>query len=241
MAAATIVNSAKGLNDAGVSTFNTSYTISAGSNRKLLVFVDWNDSTTQRTLSTLTYNGVSLTKVTGASGVAGSSPSWTSVELWYLDEASFPAPGAYNVTPTWSGATVRARVYIIELSSATQGAVDASALGTYTAATSNPTQAITTVAADATVFGCFPGNANTTVSSYGAGQTELQKHDGVNLVTGVSYEVISSPGSDTQGITYGTTASRGCLSLVSIAPYVAASAGRKTTTWPRGVTRGIRG
>lgn len=241
--AITIAGSNKYLDDTGVVTsISGSFTISAGSQLKLLVFVTYGCTATDVSGMAPTFNGVALTKVTGASGSANAAGSITGCWCYFIDEASLPAAGSYTLTSgTITGVTVsRLRMYVVELNGASTGAPEASALGSYTTSQTNPTQAITTLTNNACVVGCFPGNANTTISSYGAGQTEQQRHDAINLATGVTTETVATAGADTQGITYAAAASRGVLSLVSVAPGGAVTNTRQRKGWPRGVTRAVR-
>lgn len=74
-----------------------SHTIGSGSNRILVVCMSWLDPSAD--ISDITYNGVSMTRVTGAN--AGPQNSYFSA-IFYMLEANLPTTGAYTVAVTWA-------------------------------------------------------------------------------------------------------------------------------------------
>jgi hypothetical protein len=87
-------------------TMTNAFTIGAGANRLLLVGVSFMRTAANAAyVSSVTYNGVSLTKFLVSEG---SIATHYRFEVWTLLEASMPAAGAHNVTATfaWASAPV---------------------------------------------------------------------------------------------------------------------------------------
>jgi hypothetical protein len=166
---------------AGGSSKTVSYTLAAGANRILLVGVSGNGSGVS--VSSVTYNGVSLTGRTGAS-------DGNRFARWFtLPETSLPADGAYNVVATLSG-NGYGSVYITCLSGCPGGAPEASANNTgSTTVTTN----ITTLTNDARLFD-LTGCDDRTFTP-GAGQTELyDAKDGAAAASQVSWKDVAVAG-----------------------------------------------
>lgn len=91
-------------NDDGSATNSQTITISAGSNRKLLVAVGFEASAEPiPTISTITCGGVNMTLVTDGVTSAASQSQIGFVAWYMLDEASLPANGSQTLTVTLSG------------------------------------------------------------------------------------------------------------------------------------------
>lgn len=75
-------------------------TASADSKRLLTVSIAWaTTSGVSRTTSTVTYNGIALTKAVEITNTTGEN---TGAAIWYLLDANYPSAGSYDVVVTWS-------------------------------------------------------------------------------------------------------------------------------------------
>lgn len=86
------------------STFN--HTLSAGSNRLVIVQFSW--QTVGRTLDSCTYGGVAMTLV--PSSLYSSGSTGVKVQAYYLAEASLPSNGAQTIDPTFSSTETLMRI-----------------------------------------------------------------------------------------------------------------------------------
>lgn len=115
-------------NDAAAAT--TTQTVSAypcaqGPNRRLVVGVVWDDTgLTATNVSTVTYNGISLARVTDGTTTANQqsdSTNQTGAEVWELKEASLPpANGAYDVVVTLSQTVDVLQTHVVMLANCEQ-------------------------------------------------------------------------------------------------------------------------
>lgn len=95
------IGSTTSASTSGTFTSNTrSYTCSSGTDRLLVVRIEWATGSTFRTVSTVRYNGIDLTEAVALQNAGGDD---IGVAIWYLKDADFPANGTYNVVTTWSG------------------------------------------------------------------------------------------------------------------------------------------
>lgn len=90
----------------GVTSISATHTLLAGSNRRVFAVVGVDDSSsTITTISSVTYGGVSMTRVTDGTDTANYQAidtSTTRAEIWEILEADLPANGSHTVTATAS-------------------------------------------------------------------------------------------------------------------------------------------
>jgi len=105
-AAITFDNKSSTYGNGDSSTLTWSHPIDAGTNRLLVVGVGAEDTggtaSSDLVISSVKYNGVSMTLVAGSTAIVGSS-TFRKTELYYLLDSDFPPPGTYSVTVTYSG------------------------------------------------------------------------------------------------------------------------------------------
>ena len=145
--------------------------IGSQSDRLLVVGVEIEDgSSSDAVVSSVTYNGVNLTRA--ATAIAGTS-FFQNVELWYLLEAGLPPAGNYTVTVTTTGITDNRNGGSISLYSVNQAAPEATNTQTSNSGQSTFNTTITTLTGGAWIVGAIgSGNNSTSFTTNQAGQTE---------------------------------------------------------------------
>jgi len=145
---------------ANSATHTWSHTVGAGSNRVLVVGVSNRDGT--RTVSTVTYGGVALTRI----GLQNGAGTANRVELWRLIA---PATGTANIIVTLSGSTetVAGAVSYTGVDQTTPFGTFASASGTSTA----PSVAVTSASGEV-VMDVVAANGDSDGATVGTGQTQ---------------------------------------------------------------------
>jgi len=207
---------------ANVSSATFSHT-ATGSNLILVVLVAPGDPTLgDRTVSSVTYNGVSLTHI-----AADSDRGYERTEAWYLIN---PPTGAHNVVVTMGGSCENLDVYSITLTGAKQtGQPDASHSRASSSA-SPVTDSVTTVADNSYVV-----SVAQTISTQTTGLSAGQSSIGF-LNTGWTRASYSGPKTPAGSVTHGYTVASstdGAMTIVSIAPSVDIT----TTKTQTGVSR----
>lgn len=156
------------------------FTVANGNNRILVVHVAIRHNSSARSVSSITYNGVNLTKL---GSVDNGAYTTLRSETWYL---TTPATGANNVVITLNGAANHA--YTIESYS---GVDQTTPFGTYASATGNsaaPSVAVTSAAGERVLDYVAFDNVNG--YTVGAGQTERGASglSGATAIYGVASE-----------------------------------------------------
>ena len=195
-----------------------SYTFSANTNKKLIVFAGGECSSTGQTVTGVTYNGVALTQV----DQRATSPSNNVVSAWYLDNASFPGtPGAYNVVASYSATFNECIVHIVGLSDAAQGAPSVTNWSTINSSTTISTS-ITTVLDNSLILGSADSSANVTATPT-SGQTELLETALVATLAQVTgSEEIATASAQSMDWTWSSSSPRAVQIVLAIAPSSAA-------------------
>lgn len=98
--AAIIDATSKGSNGGGASSLSWNHIIGAGDNRILIVNIEGEYNTGTPSVSSVTFNGVALTKIDAVIGGGGSHS--VDVEMWALWGANVPAAGTYPIVITWN-------------------------------------------------------------------------------------------------------------------------------------------
>ena len=166
-------------------------------------------------VSTITYNGVSLTFVTGSDQEQGAQRS----ESWYLDSPANDGM-AHDLVTTLDASVTRWYIGWIFLADADTGQLEAVATSSATTATTISTN-ITTVANNALVIDGASLSIDKTASfTYGTDQTQFfSEGDGGSTASGTgSTKTVVSAGATSMTISWSGNTQRVTHSVVSIAP-----------------------
>lgn len=206
MADLTLVDTGYRVSETGSSTPSFDYTCSAGSNRKLIAFVNKDDSDT---ISSITYNSVAFTPI-GATG-SGSLVTYA----YFLDEEDFPVtPGSYTVQATATG-TLDGSISVFEFSNAKQGAV------LYDTATSSSDYVIATVnvySPSAYVVGSAANETVVTITQLQGTLVHADSNYGGSHSYAFGHRTVTGAG--LSGLRYDASASgySFCLAIVAVEP-----------------------
>jgi len=115
----------------GVSSITFSHTIGGGSNRMLIVAAgrEGNDTNPNVTISSVTYNSVAMTLVSGTSAQVGTTFT-ANTSLYYMLGSALPPAGTYNVVITLTGNAGDILGIAVSLTGVAQQAPEASAANT---------------------------------------------------------------------------------------------------------------
>lgn len=174
----------------------TSHTV-AGSNRFLVVSVQWSDTTNTRTVSTVTFGATSLTRLGGAAnGTTGS-------DIWYVNN---PAAESRTITVTMSQTTDRITAGAISFTNVNQ-TTQLGSIATNTGSDDTPTVNTTTVTGDMVVdSACMAAD---TTQTAGASQTERYEQRGAGggqNQTGAGSTEVATGTTTTMDWTFGSSA-----------------------------------
>jgi hypothetical protein len=134
-AAITFDNASSASNSTPGTTLSWSHTIGSGSNRMLIIGVCGLDtSTSDLVISSVKYNGVNMSFVSGSSVTLTTSTS-RKTELYYLLNSNLPSAGTYTVTVTYSGDVNNRSAGAISLTGVAQTAREAVATNSQSATT----------------------------------------------------------------------------------------------------------
>jgi hypothetical protein len=143
-------------------------TISAGSTRKFICAVGSEDTSTPAA-SGVTFNGITMT-----AAIKVTTPTdGNAIELWYLDEASLPAPGSYTVSVDFADPVGDFGMTCWSVSGIASGApkdTDSFASDTATTATLSLTGVVST---DWVFTAAVANEQNTNMWTHGGTQTEM--------------------------------------------------------------------
>lgn len=212
-------NASSGQSAAAATSLTFSHTTGSLTNGMIIVGASYFDAT--RSVSTITYNGVALTKIRrDNNGVQNAA-----TELWYL---LAPASGANNVVITMDAAISGGSQLVggaITLQGVIQNAPEANtgsiALSTHTTHSDN----ITTVAANAWTVDAigFTGGIPSFVA--GGSQTARVNEQGASFNSiGMSTLPVVSPGSTAVSYSFASTTLATAHSVASVAPAVVSTA-----------------
>lgn len=209
-------------NDGSGTSLTVSHTFTAGDNKKLIVFAGGEHSGAF-SVSSVTYDGESLTKITEVNATRNV------VSAWYLDDADFPStPGAYNVVITYSLSVTQTAAHVVGLQGAEQVDVEAYNSSTEESSPTSITTTCTTTTDDALLLGCVNSGAGTDSLSPNTGQEvlEVSPLSGFDLYTGA--ERIPDAGSTSMGWTSGENQFRLAQVVLAVAPFSEAADLRNT-------------
>jgi len=122
----TYENSAESYSAPGQSSHNFNYSLqkSLGNERLVVATVSWEDATGIASISSLTFGGTAMTKITNVTVGTGDYSEY--ISLWYLLDSSLPSsPGSYNIAVIISESIAR-EIYmaVAEYSGVKQSAPD---------------------------------------------------------------------------------------------------------------------
>ncbi len=148
------------------------YTISAGTNRLLVVAISYENSPAV-TLNSMTYGGESMVKAVGA--VTADTGFAAGSEIWYLLEAGIAAASGTTITPSWSATPAEGNISAASYTGVNQtgGAttVPATATAESNEATPNPLIADLTET-DEGMVSAQNSNGNASTVTWGSDMTE---------------------------------------------------------------------
>ena len=199
--------------------FSTSFTIGTGSNRILFAFFFGVSSTTAGiTVSSIAYNGVSMTYLGEVSALSGSEAN--KILVYYLLESSLPTGGsAYNLTGSLGSSAWIGGVHIMSLSGAKQAAPEVANYFYDITSRTSWSNSITTLTDNAWIV-----EATSIYNGYSASPSSGQTQRGTNLALYYSYngcistELKSTAGSETNGWSWTGNSYINLHVLLSVAP-----------------------
>lgn len=172
------------------------YTVSAGSNRGLLLFLSTGDNEAGSIATDVTYGGQAMTEVSHLEDAV----IWTHTQMWFLNEAGIAAAGS----TTFSITMRNTNDHVIFGAQAFQGVSQATSTGTPVTATGNsvaPSTGSLTLTSDQIGIGCLCTDDN---GAFTSDNTQIFQVSGVGGDTGGAAEYRTSTGALTW-----TTAAQG--------------------------------
>jgi hypothetical protein len=178
--------------DTTVSSSTHSHTCT-GTNLTLLILVSVTDTTlSDRTVSSVTYNGVSATLV-----LANDNGDIRRTEIWKL---ASPATGANNIVVTMGGTCTALNV--VGLSLTGTGAITTSGGQSTPGSGNSASTALTSTVANSWILGVLTSSNGGSSYTEGTNQTNRYTLAGTNLDTQVSTKPLLSPGATTLSWTW---------------------------------------
>ncbi len=205
----------------GAQTLTWSHTVGAGNNRLLVVGTATEDNPTvgDSAITSVTFNGLALTRVPGAEQRAIDAGVGTEnfSDLWFLLN---PPVGAGNVTVNTTGPVADLLAGSASFQNVRQQAPEAAggaAISTTNASTISAD--IITLSAGALVVDVGLHSTSNGTMTPGAGQTEVWDQSTAGARNAFSFRLVPTPGSVTDSWTAdGNPAGRMAMSLASFAP-----------------------
>jgi pectate lyase len=199
----------------GTRSISWSHTIGGGTDRFLLVGVAVEDvSTTDASITSVTYNNVALTAVPG-SKISGGGSGIIQTQMFYGFGTSLGAAGAHTVTVTFQGPIDGTSASAVSFSGVSQAAPEAATARTDTSGADSISTTITTRSANAWVVDVV-GSGNSGSFTQGSGQTERTDIAASGMTGATSSKPVATAGTTTMSWTH-SGANRLAHSLVSLA------------------------
>jgi pectate lyase len=218
----------------GTTSISWSHTIGGGTDRFLLVGVAAEDaSTTDASITSVTYNGVALTAVPG-SKISGGGTGIIQTQLFYGFGTSLGAAGAHTVAVTFQGPVDGVSASSVSFSGVSQAAPEAATTRTDTSGADSISTTITTRSANAWVVDVV-GSGNSGSFTPGSGQTERTDIAASGMTGATSSKPVAAAGATTMSWTH-SGANRLAHSLVSLA-----ASGGGGTVGPFALTTSVSG
>lgn len=223
MATPTLVGTGTYSRAAGTLTKTVSHTLDSAANM-LVVFAD-NGNTGGGDITSVTFNGVAMTKFAAASLTAANYRGNT----YYMLAASLPAGGAaYDIVVTYPATTAGTTPVVVahNVSNAKQNAPEAGAALNIATVDPITTATITTVSAQPLIMQAIIGTQANTVASVSNGQTTVnnQSARGLFTLTGPG-----TPGAQSMNADLSAAYTTGASLLVSIEGIASNASGVGTT------------
>jgi len=208
--------------DLDTSSLSWSHTIGGGGNRILIVGVENEDDVAaDMVVSSVTYNGVAMSLVTGSQASVGSDPM-NKTALYYLLDADLPAAGSYTVTVAYAGQNTRHCAGAISLANVAQQAAEAVAVNSNSNASAISTN-ITTLTDGAWVVDAAQSGHPSTMAVNASGMVGRYSTSGSGGQTGAgATKPVATAGPTTMSWDYDDT---GTARLVHSAAAFAPAAG----------------
>ena len=196
-----------------VTTFNTSYTLTAGVNRVLMACISLKDSGTP-TITAATYNSVDMNISSANSQIAGNSRVF-----WiFLKESGLPVSGANTFSVTFSEVVSDFRCSIFSVPKLDQSQSDFNAsVGNTT--TSSPNITNITLTTNNEFVALIANSDRTTRTTVAAGTNSADLMEIVDLITGVDEHVYwanpTTSGTKNYGVTFNGAVDNSAMRIVS--------------------------
>jgi prepilin-type N-terminal cleavage/methylation domain-containing protein len=192
-----------------------SHSIGSGTNRLLVVGVSIENDPTGPAVSSITYNGQTLTKIDSVE--VSSDGTMGRTELWYLLEADLPGSGSYNVVVTLSQSTNELAVGAISLTDVAQQAPEASNTNSNVGQDTISSN-ITTATDGAWLVDVVHCGEESGGFAAGAGQSERYDRVTGSSEGAGSTKPVASAGATSAGWTFNTGANRLAHVVAAFAP-----------------------
>jgi len=181
-----------------------SHTIGSGRYRLLTVEIAIEDaSNTDCVVSSVTYNGASLTQVTSANAL--STAVYQCVSLWYGLETGLPAGGAYTVAITTAAQVDQINAGAISLAGAEQVAPEANNTGSCTTCSDAISTSVTTLTPNAWLVAAVGSGQPGTFTPTGSGQVERFDTSAASSAGAGSTSPVASVGSAAASWTFASS------------------------------------
>jgi hypothetical protein len=215
---AILFDNASSSTTSGNSTLTFNHTIGGGSDRLLVVCIAVEEDTPDADVSTVTYDGVAMTK---AVDHAVGSAADMNVEMWYMLEANLPAVGTYSVfidCPNLAGSS-NIDGGAISVTGAAQQAPEVTAFtDDGDSGASSIQTSITTLTNEAWIFECVGSGDPHTGFTAETGQTERFDVLGGSSRLAAGTEEKATAGLETQQWTTDSSSNRLSYVLAAFAP-----------------------
>lgn len=194
--------------------FTFSYNIPSGTNRILFVLIE--SEATSGDVSTVTYNGVTLTKAVDA--VVGTT-TLLNVEIWYLLETNLPASGSYTVSVTFTAAQAAVVVCAMSVSGLKQNITEPEAINSTTNAAANTyiSTSITTLTDNALVIDVVGSGNPVSWSCVSPSQRQFNLTSASTASGAGSTRIVHTAGQVTNGWTAASSSNRSAHAVACFA------------------------
>jgi hypothetical protein len=202
------------LSTTGSSPRSFTYTISAGTNRLLLVAITTRYGTTATRTYSATYGGKPLTLV--AQYNTGRDNTW----LGYLKEADIAARSGNTLQVTYSGSPTNTKVFVASYQGVDQSSPAADAAGNGSNTTTNLSVSYgrsVAIAADGQLVYVAHNGTSTATHTAPSGYTELLENSANSMGVSVGHRISTLPGSENATVTF-SAAGRVSIVTASLNP-----------------------
>jgi len=199
----------------GNSYLSWNHKIGSSGNRMLIVITGLEDGS-NKSVSSVTYNGVNLAFLGQSSKFTPSN--WARTEIWYLNESGLPLAGTYEIQANWSSGVGLAMAASISVSGIAQAPPENMTINSTESQTTIITE-IRTLTDKAWVIEAVTSGLGPGTFTQGIGQTEFADMTvGTGATTAGSYKIVTTAGVTTMNETQSGIANRMSHILTAWAP-----------------------